>query len=253
MKKLKFYLGFLLFALCIMMGILFQIYPGYKFSSWLCFGAAALLICYRILKLLSRKKPKTARILRRILTVCLCIGLLVASVTGIFIARAGIGQADVPCDYVIVLGAGVNGTTPSMILRERINRAYTYLSENPDVICIVSGGQGPGEDITEAQCMFDHLTARGIAPERIWLEDHSTSTRENIRFSLAVIESKTGSRPEKAAVISNEFHLFRASLMAGEQGLETIGVPAKTTWLSLRINYFLREIAGVWYYWILGG
>ena len=107
--------------------------------------------------------------------------------------------------------------------------------------------------MTEAQCMFDHLTARGIEADRIWLEDKSTSTQENIRFSLDVIEAKSGSRPETAAIISNEFHLFRAGLMAAEQGLEAIGVPARTTWLSLRVNYFLREIAGVWYYWILGG
>ena len=253
MKKLINVLSILLFALCIVMGIAFRTFPGYSFSSWLCFGGAALLLCYRLLKLLGRRKPKAAKVLRRILNVCLCFGLLAATVTGILIAHAGAGEADTPCQYVIVLGAGVNGTTPSMILSERGSRAYTYLSENPDVICIVSGGQGPGEDITEAQCMFDHLTARGIAAERIWLEDKSTSTRENIRFSLEVIEAKTGSRPETAAIISNEFHLFRAGLMAGEQGLEAIGVPAKTTWLSLRINYFLREIAGVWYYWILGG
>ena len=120
-------------------------------------------------------------------------------------------------------------------------------------ICIVSGGQGPGEDITEAKCMYDSLVSRGIDPTRIWQEDKSTSTRENIRFSLALIEENTGSRPAQAAVISNEFHLFRAGLFAKEQGLDMIGVPAKTTWFSLRANYFLREIVAVWYYTILGG
>jgi len=253
MKKLINILSIILLILLILLGIACRLFPGYSFSSWLCFGGAALLLCYRLLKLLGKRKPKAARVLRRILTVCLCIGLVLATVTGCLIAAAGRGDADVSCQYVIVLGAGVNGTTPSMILSERIRQAYTYLSENPDVICIVSGGQGPGEDITEAQCMFDHLTARGIDPERIWLEDRSTSTRENIRFSLEVIEAKTGSRPEKAAIISNEFHLFRAGLFAKEQDLEAIGVPAKTTWLSLRVNYFLREIAAVWYYWLLGG
>jgi len=121
------------------------------------------------------------------------------------------------------------------------------------VICIASGGQGPGEDMTEAQCIYDRLTDMGIEPSRIWKEEQSTSTRENLRFSLALIEDKTGSRPDKAAIISNEFHLYRASMFAAEQDLQMVGVPAKTTWLSLRINYYLREIAAVWYYAILGG
>ena len=80
----------------------------------------------------------------------------------------------------------------------------------------------------------------------------SNSLEIKARFDK-LIEAKTGSRPEKAAIISNEFHLFRAGLMAGEQGLEAIGVPAKTTWLALRVNYFLREIVAVWYYTLLGG
>ena len=154
---------------------------------------------------------------------------------------------------MIVLGAGVNGTTPSLILSERISRAEQYLRDNPDTIAILSGGQGSGENISEAQCMFEQLTAKGISPERLWLEDKSTSTRENLRFSMTLIEEKTGTRPARAAIISNEFHLYRAGLFAREQNLEMIGVPAKTTWFSLRANYFLREIVAVWYYTILGG
>ena len=101
--------------------------------------------------------------------------------------------------------------------------------------------------------MYQDLTAKGIDPERIWMEDKSTSTRENLRFSLALIEEKTGSRPEKIHVLSNEFHLSRAGLMAKDEGVTAFGIPAKTPYLSLFINYFLREIAALWNYWILGG
>jgi uncharacterized SAM-binding protein YcdF (DUF218 family) len=152
-----------------------------------------------------------------------------------------------------VLGAGVNGTVPSLSLRERINGAYAHLTAHPHAACVVSGGQGNNELISEAQCMFNELTRMGIDESRIWMDDKSTSTRENLRFSMELIEEKTGNRPTQAAVISNEFHLFRASLFAKEQGLDMVGVPAKTTWITLHANYFLREIVAIWYYVILGG
>jgi len=85
------------------------------------------------------------------------------------------------------------------------------------------------------------------------MEDRSTSTWENFRFTLDLIEEKTGTRPEKLGVISSEFHLFRAGLFAKDCGIEAVGIPASTRWLSLKINYFLREAAGVWHYLILGG
>lgn len=243
----------ILTALLVLMGFLIRMTPGFAFSSYVLWGCAGIVLAYRILGWLKKKKPKLSKVLRILLSCCLCLGMLLAAVTGVFIGVAGKGDADTKCDYVIVLGAGVNGTVPSLILSERIRAAYDYLTKNPDVICIVSGGQGPGEDITEAKCMYDSLVAKGISPDRIWQEDKSTSTRENIRFSLELIEEKTGSRPEQAAVISNEFHLFRAGLFAQEQELDMIGVPAKTTWFSLRANYFLREIVAVWYYTLLGG
>lgn len=94
--------------------------------------------------------------------------------------------------------------------------------------------------------MFDWLTARGIAPERLLREEASTSTQENLRFSLDVIEADSGARPERIAVVSSEYHLCRAELYAEQLGVTALGVPAHTSWLSLRINYQVREIFGVW-------
>lgn len=254
MKRFWNRIGWLALTLfLVLLGFLIRMTPGFSFSSYVLWGCAGLVLVYRLLHWLKKKTPKLSKVLRTLLSCCLCAGLILAAVTGVFIARAGKGNADAKCDYVIVLGAGVNGTMPSLILSERIGAAYDYLTANPDVICIVSGGQGPGEDITEALCMYNALVARGIDPERIWQEDKATSTRENIRFSLELIEDKTGARPQQAAIISNEFHLFRAGLFAKEQDLAMIGVPAKTTWFSLRANYFLREIVAIWYYTLLGG
>lgn len=241
-------LFFLLLGLFFYFGI-----SVFRFSAYIAFGLVLIIAAYRLLQLLAKRRPKAAKGLQLLLTVCLSLGLTAAAITGVFIARAGYGSSDVPCEYVIVLGAGVDGTTPSLSLQERLDAAYTYLTKHPDTICIVSGGQGGGEDITEAACMFAELTKRGIPAEQIWQEGAASNTRENLSNSLALIEARTGSRPKCAGIISSEYHLYRAGLLAREQGLESIGVPAKTHWLALRINYFLREIVAVWYYALLGG
>lgn len=227
--------------------------PGYSFTALCLLGCAGVVTCYRLLAILGRRKARLSRILTRILTGCLILGILAAAVTGAFVVSGSFGMPDRDCPYIIVLGAGVNGSVPSLSLRERINGAYAYLTAHPDTICVVSGGQGSNEDISEAECMRRELTKMGIAQERIWMEDQSTSTRENLRFSLDLIQARTGTRPAEIGLVSSEYHLFRAGLLARDQGALATGIPAQTTWLSLRLNYFLREIVAVWAYLIFGG
>ena len=226
---------------------------GYSFSAYVCFAAAAVLSCYQILGMLASKNKKVAKLLRLCLSTVMGLVLLASFFTGIYVRHAAASQPEEGCAYVVVLGAGLNGTEPSMILRERLEATLEYLNENPATVCVVSGGQGAGEVITEAQCMFDWLTARGIPEERIWMETKATSTLENLEFSLALIQERTGERPDKLGIISSEFHLFRASLMAKDLGIEVVLIPAKTQSLGLRINYFLREIPAVWFYFVFGG
>ena len=101
--------------------------------------------------------------------------------------------------------------------------------------------------------MYDELVKLGIEPERIWIEDSATSTRENITFALDLIEEKTGTRPDTLGVVSSEYHLFRAGLLTRECGVEFVGIPAKTSRVSQLVNHMMREAAGVWQYLILGG
>lgn len=243
----------LLPAVFLIASAVFYATPGYSFSGLMCLGIAAVIVCYFLLAMLKIHHAVAAKIFGTVLTAILCVGILMVSVTEVLILRASRGSEDTQCDYVVVLGAGLRGSEPSKILRSRIDRAITYLNENPNVRCIVSGGQGEDEAISEAQCMYDHLVAAGIDPSRIWMEDRSTSTWENFQFSLNLIEEKTGSRPAKIAVISSDFHLYRAGMFAKACGVEAVGIPARTPYLSLRINYYLREAAGVWHYLILGG
>lgn len=252
MVKTRRWLPWLAAGLLFLLGLGITTLPGYRFSALITFGIAALVVCFQLLKLAGRKVPRFSRYSRRLLTVFLCVLLLSAAVTGIIILRTAHSSGDTPCQYLIVLGAGVNGTVPSLSLRERLDAAFEYLNAHPDTVCVVSGGQGPGEEITEAACMAQWLIDKGIDPQRILPEDKATSTEENLAFSLALIEEKVGTRPQSVGILSSEYHLYRAGLMARDLELEPVLIPAKTQWISLRINYYLREIAAVWYYWVFG-
>lgn len=240
---------FVMILFCLL-GMIIGLFPGYRFSAGICFGIAALIGLFRLIVSLEKTRPRLSKVLRRIFSVGLCLILLAAAVTGCIIATASYNKSEREAGYLIVLGAGVNGTVPSLSLRERLDAAYDYLQDHPNTVCIVSGGQGSGEDITEAECMYRYLTDKGIDPERVIREDKATSTQENLTYSLALIG------PENApyvGILSSEYHLCRARLMARELGMDPVMIPAKTTRISLRINYFLREIAAVWYYMIFGG
>ena len=226
---------------------------GYSFSVLVCLCIIGIILVYKGLNLLAKKYPRDARTLKRIVTVILCIGLLVVGVTECIIIKASFGDPKQHCDYMVVLGAKVRTEGPSVSLMDRIRAAKTYLDSHPDVIAVVSGGQGTDEPMTEARCMYEELVELGVDPQRIWIEDQATSTWENLNFSLNLIEEKTGTRPGKIGILSSEYHLYRASLFADACGVESVGIPAATSRLPQKINHFMREVAGVWHYLLLGG
>lgn len=226
---------------------------GYSFSGLICLGLAALISCYYLLSMLKKRHLRAAKVLRIALNVLVCLGLVIVTVTGSIIVNAARDSEDQDCEFVVILGCRVYDDGPSLSLQDRIRTAYDYLTAHPDSICIVTGGQGEDEPMTEAQCLYDHFTALGINEKRIWLEEEATSTWENLVFSLDLIEKKTGTRPDSIGLLSSEYHLYRASLFARDCGVTAIGIPAKTSRVSLRINNYLREVAGVWHYIILGG
>ena len=226
---------------------------GYGFSALVCLGLAGLIGFYSYFPKLFRKFPGFTRTVTRMVTIILCIGLTIFALTEAVIIHASFGSDDTDFDYLLVLGAKVRPTGPSLTLTHRIDKAYEYLIAHPDTVAILSGGKGADEPVTEAACMYDRLVTKGINPDRLWKDDKATSTWENLKFTLDLVEQKTGTRPTKLGVVSSEYHLFRASLFASEHGVEFVGIPAQTTRISLKVNYFLREVAGVWHYIILGG
>lgn len=219
---------------------------AYGFTGVLLCLAAAGVAVFGAVDALKGRFPRAMKHLHRMLCVGLALVLLAAVGTGIWIGVCASGSENIAEDYVIVLGAGVNVTAPSQSLRERLEAAQAYLEAYPEAVCILSGGQGDYEDITEAQCMFNWLTERGIDKERLRMEEQAGNTEENLAFSLALIEAETGMRPARAAVISSEYHLLRAELLGRQQGISLSGYPAHTENRIFFCNMFLREICGVW-------
>lgn len=95
--------------------------------------------------------------------------------------------------------------------------------------------------------MYRYLTGRGISADRLYIEDKSVSTRENLMFSGKIIEAENLN--SDIAVVTNEFHVYRASMAADDLGMNSYAVPAKTTW-KLFPTYYFRELFGVMYEWV---
>lgn len=143
---------------------------------------------------------------------------------------------------VVVLGCKVNGEQPSLMLSCRLEAAYDYLRENPLAKCIVSGGQGYNEGISEAECMYRWLTERGIDKERIYKEDKSVNTEQNIRYSVQIIQENGLST--NLAIVTDGFHELRASIIAKKQGYSCGAVSADTP-IYLLPTYAVREMFGL--------
>ena len=145
-----------------------------------------------------------------------------------------------PVSAVIVLGAGVNGTAPSLSLQTRLEAALEYVRDKPEVPVVVSGSQGPGEAISEAECMYRWLTAQGLPPEQILLEEQADNTRENIRYSLELLEELGVDGTAEIAVVSSGYHLCRASTyMPGKMVPVAARMPGR--YWPITVNYYVRE------------
>jgi len=230
-------------ALCLLAGIALLATPV-RFSGALLIGLAALLLLWAALK-----GRKTAR---RILAALLIIGFLVFSAAQVQVVRYARRTDDSPVSAVIVLGAGVYGTRPSLSLQVRLEAALDYIADKPDIPVVVSGGQGPGEDISEAQCMADWLIARGVDEARIIREDQSTNTKENLAFSRAKLREAGFDTDGHIAVVSADYHLYRARLYWGSDKMVPVAGCMPDRWWPITVNQFVREAFGVVYIRVFG-
>lgn len=143
---------------------------------------------------------------------------------------------------VVILGCQVTGKTPSLMLYDRMMAALDYINKNPESYIIASGGQGPGESISEAQAIKDFLVSKGVDSKRIIMEDKSTNTKENIAFSANIIKEK--GLNENIAVVTDGFHQFRAACFSKQNNLKSTAVSCDTRWY-FAASYYSREVLAV--------
>ncbi len=239
-----------LLGIFLVVGILSLLYYGVIVSYagigsafawfWLLLGIGCLIISL-FLHYMIKHMIMIPRLWRIILLTIFCIGFGIFSFVEGTIIYYGNQKADPGMDYLIVLGAQVRGTRITKSLMERLDTAAKYLKANSETLAIVSGGQGQGEDITEAEAMKQYLIAKGISEDRIQKEEKSTNTNENILFSKELI----GDQNSTVAVVTNSFHIFRATRIMKKQGfLKVQGVSAPSD-ARLLVNYYVREVLGV--------
>lgn len=189
---------------------------------------------------------KVFKIVYAVVSVLILAIVALGIITGICISRGS--QSEPPEGAVlVVLGCQVKGDKPSLMLAKRIDRAEVYLREHPETIAILSGGKGNGEDMSEAECMYRTLMSKGIAEERLIKEDRSTSTVENLEFTRKILEEKGLGRD--IAIVTNEFHQYRAGEIAKSLDLNSGAVPSETAWW-LWPTFEVREMYAVLAQWI---
>ena len=221
-----------------LMGLLLRFaFSGHNFIAYGLFLISVLVVVFGVV----------SKTLKRLIALLLAMGVVYFAIIEIPIIKEASGDGDFDADYLIVLGAAVHGDTPSLSLVERLTAAKDYLNAHPNTVAIVSGGQGSGENVSEAQAMYDWLCKNGIDPDRIIKEDKAVSTYENLKFSREIISGLTDKSDPTIAVVSSEYHLCRAKLIAKSLDMEIHTVAAHTTLFTVKLNYFIREAFGLTY------
>jgi len=217
----------------------------------LTFCAAALILALTVLSALKhRSRCRAAYIL---LFSLLCGALGAFAFLEFQILSHDSTDPDTPVNAVVILGAGVNGTEPSLSLRVRLSAALDFLADKPDIPIVVTGGQGGGESITEARCMADWLIRSGLDAERIYLEERASNTRENVAYSQQLLSDLGVELTDNVAVVTADYHLYRTSLYWGTPWMVPVAAKMPADFLLLTLNYYIREAFAVAKLLVFGG
>jgi len=188
-------------------------------------------------KVISRVRRKTNT--GKIVIILLAAFILQFMAVMALITFGGTSDPEARTEYLIILGAELYGETPSEALYQRLDTGIAYLRKYPDTIVIVSGGQGRGEDITEAEAMYRYLVANGIDENRIIKETGATSTMENFRFSKKLIEQREGNFTGEITFVTNRYHIFRSRMLAKRNGIKARALAAGSS--GTKASAYLRE------------
>lgn len=188
--------------------------------------------------------PVPLRIVFWCIVTFLVLGVLIVE---IMIIRTGRKPPMAYADYIIILGAQVKGVRPSKALLRRIMTACDYMKTNPETKAILSGGKGPDEEISEAECMRRVLVQSGIDQQRLILEDKSVNTLENLKYSLADV-----GYGHRIVIATCNFHQLRAQAVARKLGMREVSGIGSGSGHMLKVNDYFREFFALLKYYISG-
>ena len=243
MKHLEKICYLLALLLAVLGALMLFVYTAVRFTGFLCWCSAGALVIFALLTRWSEKR-RWALWCRRVFLLLLAVGFLFFAVLEIWVVSWSRTDRETPVEAVVILGAGVNGTVPSLSLLVRLRAALDYLEDKPDLPIIVTGAMGRGEAISEARCMADWLVANGVEPQRIILEEQATTTEENAAYSKALLRERGIPEGAQIAVVSSDYHLCRAAWLWGE-GMVPVAAHMPGQFLPLTINYYVREAFGM--------
>lgn len=251
MSKRRKYCYIVLAALAAMGAAVAVVYRPLRVVCVLTVLAVAATVAFDLL--CRRQEKRWARYAVKLIALLLASGIAIFAMLELRIVDYGRTDHSREVSAVVILGAGVNGTEPSLSLRVRLETALDYLDGRGDIPIVVTGGQGGGESITEARCMADWLIAHGVAEERIWLEEQAGNTQENIAYSRELLRAKGVDLTENIAVVTADYHLYRARLYWGSDWMVPVAASMPPSFWPLTLNYYLREAFAVAELAVFGG
>lgn len=234
-------------VICFAYFVAIVVYSGIGTSYvgiWLCFalGLGLTALCLRLYERDSERMALWVPV--SLVTLCMAGTVILLVVQILMFARIPV-VAESGLDYLIVLGAQVKEEGPSSTLRLRLEKAAEYAAQNPETTLVLSGGMGHHEQVSEAEAMKQYLLDQGIPEERMLLEDRSTSTLENLVYSRYLLEAQPGQQPVRVGVLTSNFHLYRARMIARKHGLEDIyGIAAESDRM-LFFHFCLRDALAI--------
>ena len=212
--------------------------------------ALAVLLVYQLISACVRLgiAVRTMKVIRWVIRIGVLVWLIsLVVLIGFCVAKARPETGEnVP--YIVVLGAGLNGEEPSLILQRRLDVAAELSRREPQAKLILCGGQGPKYTISEAEAMRRYLTEKGVDPERLLLEDVSRDTAENLRNASELLRSLDGQQTHDAYLVTCEFHMMRSKMLAERSGIHAYAAPAKTR--PQEYHFYLREYCSMVIYLI---
>ncbi|MDQ0362007.1 YdcF family protein [Breznakia pachnodae] len=236
-QKVKYICYLIVGVLCVV-----NMFPWFNIFTILLAIGGVLLSAYAIICLRKQKNilgdlPKPFRYICRFVVIAFIISFV--AIESLVIVN-GFKKDDIKPDYIIVLGAAIKEDKPSTALRYRLDEAYEQYMKHPSATIICSGGKAENDEYSEAEVMRNYLVDLGVPKDKLILEDNSYTTYQNLKKSYALVDDKDA----KFLIVTNNFHSFRAKLIADKLGMNAYSSPSQKIFGGFTSSY-IREYFSV--------